>query len=490
MAALAASLARHGKAASTVDISWYPPNATVINDLSQVIGGSGVYGFIYNSSTTPPNEYGTYNWCNMPHVRATEYKRPSPEYQLQYVEVIHRHHKRTVYASNSFPVESYGWNCDDEGLFYYGQPKSGKKSANAYWQGYISPTNPFVPSGFLGTCQFPQITADGLDDSWQHGKDLYHVYHDILRFLPDNVDDKITFRVTQNVITSEVAGMVINGMLGTEADYPLLVEASGIDSLEPTYTCPVSSNLFSAIESGANWTSHLSAAAPLYATLDNISGVSPTDPGFHASFDHYYDNLSARQCHAKPLPCKLVNGVNSTTCVTQDEADEVYRLGNYEYSYMYRDDPRSLAASATSYGVWIGELTTHIRDFISGNSSVIYRHNVAHDGSISRLLSVLQIDVMVWPGMGSEVVFELYKKASTPVPPIPHSSARPSPTFPTSSSGYYLRVLWGGQVMRSSNPSLGLMDMVPLETVLAYFDGLVGARASLVQGKCNGTIPI
>jgi acid phosphatase len=267
-------------------------------------------------------------------------------------------------------------------------------------------------------------------------------------------------------------------------------QTSGIDSLEPTYTCPVSSNLFSAIESGANWTSHLSAAAPLYATLDNISGVSPTDPGFHASFDHYYDNLSARQCHAKPLPCKLVNGVNSTTCVTQDEADEVYRLGNYEYSYMYRDDPRSLAASATSYGVWIGELTTHIRDFISGNSSVIYRHNVAHDGSISRLLSVLQIDVMVWPGMGSEVVFELYKKASTPVPPTPHSSARPSPTFPTSSSGYYLRVLWGGQVMRSSNPSLGLMDMVPLETVLAYFDGLVGARASLVQGKCNGTIPI
>lgn len=88
MAALAASLARHGKAASTVDISWYPPNATVINDLSQVIGGSGVYGFIYNSSTTPPNEYGTYIWCNMPHVRATEYKRPSPEYQLQYVEVV------------------------------------------------------------------------------------------------------------------------------------------------------------------------------------------------------------------------------------------------------------------------------------------------------------------------------------------------------------------------------------------------------------------
>jgi hypothetical protein len=144
---------------------------------------------------------------------------------------IHRHHKRTVYASNSFPVESYGWDCDDEGLFYYGQPSSGNKSTHSYWHGYISPTNPFVPTGFLGTCQFPQITKGGLDDSWQHGQDLYGVYHDLLGFLPDNANEKVTFRVTQNVITSEVAGMVLNGMFATEENYPLLVEARFPNSL-------------------------------------------------------------------------------------------------------------------------------------------------------------------------------------------------------------------------------------------------------------------
>ena len=137
---------------------------------------------------------------------------------------IHRHHKRTVYASNSFPVESYEWNCDDEGLFYYGQPKTGHKSAHSYWQGYISPTNPFIPTGFLGTCQFPQITAEGLDDSWQHGQDLYGVYHGLLGFLPDNANEMVSFRVTQNVITSQVAGMVLNGMFNTEADIPLIIE--------------------------------------------------------------------------------------------------------------------------------------------------------------------------------------------------------------------------------------------------------------------------
>jgi hypothetical protein len=225
---------------------------------------------------------------------------------------------------------------------------------------------------------------------------------------------------------------------------------------------------------------------------------------------------------------------------------------------MYRDDSRSLAAAAASYGVWIGELTIHIRDIMDGNRDVIYRHNVAHDGSMSRLLSVLQLDVMVWPGMGSEVVFELYKKediAATPTattmvtatptviapgcnhdnclrqfiqessaasqicptytaasatsipsfasncggsparvssacscivtPTSTTSTSPPIATAPASASGYYIRVLWKGQVLRSSNPSLGVMDMLPIETLLAYFDGLVGVGASLVKGKCN-----
>ncbi|KAF2681311.1 histidine acid phosphatase-like protein [Lentithecium fluviatile CBS 122367] len=455
---------------TTVDLGWHAPKKTWINDLSGVLNGEGTHGFYFNGSTLPlGTEYGTYNWCNMPHVRPEEYVVPGSEFTLEYVEVIHRHHKRTPYASNTFPKEPYGWDCTNEGLFYYGQPlnPSGKASASSFWSVYTSDANPFAPNGFNGTCQFPQITCGGLDDSWQHGKDLYGVYHDLLSFLPEEIGDRVSYRVTNNVITSQVAGMLVNGMYSTTTDVPLQIQTSSIDSLEPAYSCFGASALYSSYGVGstaANWTEHLKLAKPLFTSLDAISGVPADSTDWHKSFDHYYDNLSARQCHAKPLPC---NTNDASRCVTQDQTDTVYRLGQYEYSFIYRDSPKSLQAAVGSYGVFLAELAQNIRDSVSRKSRIIYRHNVAHDGSISRLLSILQVDVMVWVGMGSEVVFEIYYRRGS------------------DNSKRYIRILWGGQVLQSSNPSLGKVDMLELDVFLAYIDGLVGNRASKVIDLCR-----
>lgn len=99
------------------------------------------------------------------------------------------------------------------------------ESSHTYWKGFKNLLNPFKVTGFEGTCTFPQITKEGLDDSWQHGRDLYGVYYDLLQFIPEKYDnDKISFRVTTNVITSQVAGMLINGMYGPNAVVPLSVE--------------------------------------------------------------------------------------------------------------------------------------------------------------------------------------------------------------------------------------------------------------------------
>lgn len=146
-------------------------------------------------------------------------------------------------------------------------------------------------------------------------------------------------------------------------------------------------------------------------------------------------------------------------------ANTVFRLGIYEYAYIYRSSPYSLRASTASFGVWIAELAQNIRDSISAVSPVKYRHNVAHDGSLAMLLSILQVDEMVWPGLGAEVVFEIYKEAA-------------------GGEGRFVRVLWGGVVLRSSFEKLGVMDMVPVEILLQYFEELVGVGASKVPEMC------
>jgi hypothetical protein len=97
-----------------------------------------------------------------------------------------------------------------------------------------NPLDVFPIEGFPGSCAFPQITSAGLEDSWQHGRDIFEVYHDLLGFLPDTLDSqKMHFRVTNNVITSQVIGMVIAGMYDVQNNVPLHVQV-----------CPVSFLLF------------------------------------------------------------------------------------------------------------------------------------------------------------------------------------------------------------------------------------------------------
>ncbi|KAJ3575475.1 hypothetical protein NP233_g1077 [Leucocoprinus birnbaumii] len=452
-----------GIAGVSAGVVHYAPSSSNINNLTFALNGTGRPG-IFNSSVTPDKEYGIYNWCNMPHVRTKEYKTPSRDFELQFVEVIQRHHKRTPYSSNTFFKENFGWNCVGSGPVA-GLASSERVLSLLQWQAAAPPANPFttlVGPGFPGsTCQFPSITTEGLVDSLTHGTDLRQVYAKRLN-LHDKFDPSVAhIRVTNNVITSQVASGLLRGLFPASNQVAVEVQSSSFDSLEPAYPCSRANTLrngFTTGNSGQVWQQHLTEAAPLYARLDTVSGIAKDDSGgWHVSFDHYYDNMSAKQCHGKALPCS----VNDTSlCISQADADTVYRLGSWEYSYLFRDAPDSAAYSAVRYGAFALELKSHLTDVMQGKSKLRYIHNVAHDGSVAPLLGLLQIDVMVWPGMGSEVVFELYKN--------------------TRSKQFFIRVLWSGQPMKTSTP-LGTLDMVKVEDFFAYIDSMVGSGPELVN---------
>ena len=456
-----------------ISLNWYPPPKTELNTLNTVLTSTkGTNSFIFDTSEPPLNGY---DYCNMPHVHKDAYPFAGDDYTLEYVEVIQRHHKRTPYADNTFPVENYAWNCDDENIYFGAMALESQAGARAtYWQVYQSPQNP-LRWGFNGTCQFPQITSAGLSDAHKHGEDLVQVYHGEIGFIPAQYHEHtFGYRVTNNVITSQTGGSVLQGMWNgrMEKDTPLFIEPASIDSLEPAYPCKYADKLYESYGVGSDskdWLKHLEDSSELRARLDRLSGVDPKDEEWSQSWDHYFDNLSSRLCHDKPLPC---SESNSSDCVTREEADQVFRLGLYEYSYIYRDHPDSLNASVASFGIFISELAQNLRQGGTGEgkSSVPgtslrmrYRHNIAHDGSIARLLSILQVNQMVWPGMGAEVIFEVFSKEDC----------------------YYVRVLWGGQIMRSSHPAFGRMDMIPIGTLLAYFDGLVGENGNKIPAMCK-----
>ncbi|ORY23361.1 phosphoglycerate mutase-like protein [Naematelia encephala] len=443
----------------------YPPANTSITDLTAVLNGHGAPG-IYNTSHTPDDEYGIYNWCNMPHVRKTEYKVPSKEYSLKYLEVIQRHRKRTPYASNTFFKEDITWDCTDEGPYHYAKDKSKFKTTPIYWQAETGTQNPFeytVGPGFVNsTCQFPDITSEGLEDSKQHGQDFRGVYGDLLQFLPLSWEkNKYQFRVTNNVITTQTLSGFAAGIYPDVDEYFAYIQSDSYDSLEPALSCSLAETVVGTYQGpNTTWSSHLDLTSALSARFRNVSGIEPNDTaGWNTSWDHPYDNLSAKQCHSKPLPCS----VNDTSiCIGQEDANEIYRLGNWEYAYRWRGAENSTLYSTLIMGPWFKELQGHFKNHLANANQIKYYHNFAHDESISAVLGVLQIDEPVWPGMGSEIVFELWEN--------------------TSNKTNHIRVLWRGQPLKTSTP-LGTIDMLPLDTFLSYLnetiaDDLVGLCAS------------
>lgn len=83
-----------------------------------------------------------------------------------------------------------------------------------------------------GNCSFPQITTEGIADSWMHGQDIYGVYYELLHFIPKQLDNKkVSFRVTNNDITTQVARPLIDGMYEPEEEVPLIIHVSILHTL-------------------------------------------------------------------------------------------------------------------------------------------------------------------------------------------------------------------------------------------------------------------
>lgn len=315
----------------------------------------------HHGSQSPLGVSETYNYCNMPRSNKLSYQNVTSEYDLVYVEVLHRHQKRTTYASNMVPGDI---------------------------------VEPFT--------HHPQVTAGGKADSKQHGKDLFELYHDTLGFLPDEYDPELTaWRITNNNITQQVFDHLIQGMY-PEAN--VTAELRKLDNLEPNLPCSQADSLKSKIRSTPMWYDETNMT--IYNDLAQQDGINHTSyPGFFGTIDHFYDNLSSKACAG--------DAVN----VTNEQFETVMKLGHWEYDYTFHAHPNATVYGKYKYGNFTTELASNFQGVMDGERKIKYQHNIAHDGSISGMTAVLSdyvdLGFFQWPGMGAEYVFELYKANGT-----------------------------------------------------------------------------
>ena len=88
---------------------------------------------------------------------------------------------------------------------------------------------------------------------------------------------------------------------------------------------------------------------------------------FASQPERYLSERHPRRRMPVPFFCLFVNPYIVTL-----QADTVYRLGNWEYSYLYRDAPASTAYSALKYGAWVLELKEHMQASVAGRSKVSF----------------------------------------------------------------------------------------------------------------------
>lgn len=272
-----------------------------------------------------------------------------------------------------------------------------------YVQTYQDPMNPFTP-GVNGTCQYPQITIGGVQDGYQHGENLWKVYGEKLGLIPDQPNHRVWFRSSESALTQGTAGAVLRGIWPKyNGALPLHQMVGSVDTVNEGYSCPAIVSTLSQLESTVEWNEHLSVTQELRSQLGAMLGAKSNS--WQSTFDHFSDNFQARLCNGYELPCSVSN---SSECVTMEMAEEVFRAGDWEWNYYWRNNPYVVKYIQLVEGLFIGEVISRLQAVQKGTSMVDYTHIFIHDGDIGPILGSVGIKALRWPAMGSNIAFEVW----------------------------------------------------------------------------------
>lgn len=421
---------------------------------------------IFTSSVTPANlAWDTYNYCNAPHVSAKHYKRPTQaqDAKLVFLTVVQRHHKRT--PDNLYPNENIfnpasGWDCSNYHQISYsvGAKHDSNVKGHAIYRKIENPFwHPLNSIIWNGTCDQGMLTADGLRDSIQHGRDFWSVYgpQGVNALLHRGINEKdVYFRTSNSDRTYQVSGGLIQGMDGwtSPGNFPVHTQPSNMDDIVPNYSCSYADGFRTAEQSLPAWTDHLNSKSQLFAALNSVVGTTEQS-GWNSWIDHHFDALASRQCHAHPLP----TNPSTNATISQELANQAYNEGHWEYDYIWNSGSGADDYVKYGFGVFIHELSRNLKQVVNAQDTHKLKYYVGHDGTMVRLYKSLGLaGQFQWPAMGSEVIIEVYEQKRQ----------------------HFVRILKDGKTMQTVVDALASddrsnIDWVPLNKVIKYLDSRV-----------------
>lgn len=433
------------------------------------------------------------DFCNAPHLSADHYNRPDdPTAQLVYVTSFQRHAKRTpdnLVPRNEHLFNPDGWDCSSLDIWSSARthPSSGGgdgvvDAAAVNTQTDIPPCHPMAQRLWSGSCAAGQLTAGGLEDALQHGKDFWSVYgpDGPASLLSEVTADEVTVRTSPSARTAQVAGAFLHGMgFRSKGAFPIHIQPEALDGIVPSYSCSYGSKLRSAIENNDEWKEHLKNHTGVFEALNDVFETTRHQSSWNSWIDHSFDTLTARTCHDHPLPNNPINGRR----VDWPLALKVFEMGDWEYNYIWNRAEQSNEYVKYQAAVLVDELQrdlVDVRQRLSGAVGAfdgIYhevRHQrevggtrmklfIGHDGTIVRLLKTLaQSGQIRWPALGSEIVFEIWRSRAA------------------EATGLYARIFSYGRLLKTDESLLSGSEAMaaeagwtPLDKVIAYLESRV-----------------
>ncbi|KAK9767187.1 hypothetical protein K7432_003186 [Basidiobolus ranarum] len=388
-----------------------------------------------------------YDYCQARRPSKSKYK-PLPHAKLVHVQLVVRHGDRAPVwpLLNEHDVT---WDCDE--VQEFSRLKGSKvqyDSGKFKYQVIIPKQNSLSQAFWKGTCLNGQLTTKGKLQHKDLGRALREIYINKLRFLPNKLaDNNMLFIRSSDIIrTKQSAQSILTGLYPKSKrniEDPLTIhyEPSEIETMKfNKWICPRYTQLSDAMINTSYYHAYYEEAQLLKAKLDQI--LTPQSLNWpDKTMVSYMDSMRCRQCHEKPLPCR------GSKCITQEMADDLYRLVDKEYAYTHRDAELADEANAAVLG-WL------MRDILSGMISnrrkqVQTKFEIfsGHDDTIFGLLGLLKAKDMRWPPFASNIIFELWK----------------------SHKNYYVRVLYNGEVLEVKHAWCKL-NACPFDKFLGYIE--------------------